>query len=170
MIKKTIEKALNNQINKEIYSSYLYLSMSANFEATNLPGFAHWMKNQAMEEMVHAMKMFKYVNERGGRVILETIDKPQVEWETPLAAFQHVYEHEQYVTSLINGLVDLAIEERDHATNQFLQWFVEEQVEEEDTANGLVQKLDLVKDGSGLFMLDKELGARAFAPPAGFTL
>ena len=170
MIKKNIEKALNDQINKEMYSSYIYLSMSAHFESIDLSGFANWMKVQALEELVHAMKIFNYVNERGGRVVLETIDKPQHSWDSPLAAFQHVYEHEQYVTSLINKLVDLAITERDHATNQFLQWFVEEQVEEEDTANGVVQKLKLVQDGGGLFMLDKELGVRLFTPPTGFSL
>jgi len=170
MIKKNIEQALNDQINKEMYSSYIYLSMSAHFESIDLSGFAHWMKVQALEELVHAMKIFNYVNERGGRVVLETIDKPQHSWDSPLAVFQHVYEHEQFVTSLINKLVDLAIKERDHATNQFLQWFVEEQVEEEDTANGVVQKLKLVQDGGGLFMLDKELGVRLFTPPTGFSL
>ena len=170
MIKKNIEQALNDQINKEMYSSYIYLSMSAHFESIDLSGFAHWMKVQALEELVHAMKIFNYVNERGGRVVLETIDKPQHSWDSPLAVFQHVYEHEQFVTSLINKLVDLAIKERDHATNQFLQWFVEEQGEEEDTANGVVQKLKLVQDGGGLFMLDKELGVRLFTPPTGFSL
>ncbi len=169
MLKKTIEDALNEQINKEFYSSYLYLSMSAYFEDIDLPGFAHWMRLQAQEEVIHAMKMYHYVNERGGRVIMKAIDQPQMEWESPLAAFEHVYEHEQFVTSLINGLMDLVIEERDHATNQFLQWFVEEQVEEENSANSAVQKLKLVGDGGGLFMLDKDLSARAITIPPEFA-
>lgn len=167
MIKKKIENALNKQTNAEMYSSYLYLSMSAFFELANLKGFAHWMRVQAQEELIHAMKFFDYVHERGGTVILTAIDAPPTKWQSPLAAFNHVFEHEQKVTGLINDLVNLAISENDHATNNFLQWFVAEQVEEESSAEEIVQKLKLVGDApGGLFMLDRELGQRVFTPPA----
>ena len=162
-----MEKALNDQINAEMYSAYLYLSMSAYFQSKSLTGFANWMKVQAQEEMVHAMKMYDFVNERGGRVILAAIAAPPLEWDSPLNAFEGVYEHEQKVTGLINNLVELALEEHDHATNIFLQWFVSEQVEEEDSANEVVQKIKLMGDAQGgLFMLDRELGQRVFSPPA----
>jgi len=167
MIKKKIENALNRQINAEMYSSYLYLSMSAFFESENLKGFAHWMRVQAQEELVHAMKFFDYVHERGGTITLTAIDAPPTKWQSPLAAFNHVFEHEQKVTGLINGLVDLAISENDHATNNFLQWFVTEQVEEESSADEIVQKLKLMGDApGGLFMFDRELGQRVFTPHA----
>lgn len=167
MIKEKIENALNKQLNAEMYSSYLYLSMSAFFESENLKGFAHWMRIQAQEELVHAMKFFDYVHERGGLIALTTIDAPPTKWQSPLAAFNHVFEHEQKVTGLINDLVDLAISENDHATNNFLQWFITEQVEEESSAGEIVQKLKLMGDASGgLFMFDRELGQRVFTPPA----
>ncbi|RLB01275.1 MAG: ferritin [Deltaproteobacteria bacterium] len=167
MIKKSIEKALNEQINAELYSSYLYLSMSSYFHSVNLPGFANWMRTQALEELVHADKLYNFVIERGGRVILASIDAPPKEWNAPLDAFEGVYKHEQKVTSLINNLVDLAIKENDHATNIFLQWFVTEQVEEEASADEVVQKLKLTGgQGNSLFMLDKELSQRVFTPPA----
>ena len=170
MLKERIQEALNEQLNAELYSSYLYLSMSAYFETVDLPGFASWMRVQAMEELTHAMKFYKFINERGGRVLLKEIKAPPVEWDSPIAAFRQAYEHEQYVTSLINKLVDLAMEEKDHATYNFLQWFVNEQVEEEDSANSVVQKLKLVGErGGGLFMLDKELGQRVFTPPPEFS-
>jgi len=166
MVSKTMEKALNEQINAELYSSYLYLSMATWFDDAGLAGCAHWMKQQAQEELFHAMKMFDFLAERGGRVVLEAIDKPPHEWAGPLAVFEHVLEHEQKVTGLINDLVDLAIAEKDHATNIFLQWFVSEQVEEEDTATSLVRRLRLIgDDANGLFMLDTELGQRRFTPP-----
>jgi len=167
MIKKKIENALNKQTNAEMYSSYLYLSMSAFFESANLKGFAHWMRIQAQEELVHALKFFDYVHGRGGTVTLTAIDAPPIKWQSPLAVFDHVFEHEQKVTGLINDLVDLAISENDHATHNFLQWFVAEQVEEESSADEIVHKLKLVGDArGGLFMLDKELGQRVFTPPA----
>ncbi len=167
-MKKKIEKAINSQINAELYSSYLYLSMSSYFSSINFDGFASWMQVQAQEELVHAMKFYNYVGERGGRVILTVIEAPPAEWDSPLAVFEHVYAHEQKVTGLINDLVDLAIAENDHATTAFLQWFITEQVEEESSADQIVQKLTLVKDqGSGLLMLDQELGKRAFTPPGG---
>ncbi len=167
MLNKEMEKALNAQVNAEMYSAYLYLSMSAYFQSKSLSGFASWMHVQAQEEMVHAMKLYGFINERGGRVILELIEAPPTEWESPLATLEAVYEHEQKVTGLINELVELALEKHDHATNIFLQWFVSEQVEEEDSANDVVEKIKLMGDArGGLFMLDRELGQRVFTPPA----
>lgn len=167
MIKEKIKDAINKQINAEMYSAYLYLSMSAYFESINLKGFANWMKAQVQEEMVHAMKFYDYINERGGRVLLTAIDAPPTQWDSSLVVFEYTYKHEQRVTGLINGLVDLAISEKDHATNNFLQWFVAEQVEEESSADEVVQKLKIAGDqGGGLFMLDRELGQRVFTPPA----
>lgn len=166
MLSKKIEKAINDQINAEMYSSYLYLSMSTHFESISLPGLANWMKQQAQEEMFHGMKMFDFVCERGGRVTLQAIGKPPSKWSSTLDVFENVLAHEQKVTGLINKLVDLAIKERDHATNIFLQWFVSEQVEEEASAGEIVDKLKLIGDDSnGLFMLDKDLGVRMFTMP-----
>jgi len=167
MLNNDMEKALNAQVNAEMYSAYLYLSMSAYFQSKSLGGFASWMRVQAQEEMVHAMKIYDFINERGGRVILELIEAPPTEWDSPLATMEAVYEHEQKVTGLINELVELALEKHDHATNIFLQWFVSEQVEEEDSANDVVEKIKLMGDArGGLFMLDRELGQRVFTPPA----
>jgi ferritin len=167
MVNVKIQEALNKQLNAELYSSYLYLSMCAYFESINLKGFANWMRIQAQEELMHAMKFYDYIDERGGRVTLTKIDGPPTQWETPRAVFEHVYQHEQKVTGLINTLVDLALSESDHATNNFLQWFVAEQVEEEASADEVIQKLKIVGDqGGGLFMLDRELGQRVFTPPA----
>ncbi|MBW2095928.1 MAG: ferritin [Deltaproteobacteria bacterium] len=167
MLNQRMEDALNEQHNAELYSGYLYLAMSAWFQSVNLSGFAAWMRVQAQEELVHAMKFYDYIHERGGGVTLKTIDGPPSEWESPLAAFEGAYAHEQKVTGMINDLVDLAREEHDHATEIFLQWFVTEQVEEEDSANEVVQKIKLMGEASGgLFMLDRELGQRTFAPPA----
>jgi ferritin len=167
MISKKIQDALNEQINAELYSAYLYLSMEAYFQSQNLPGSANWMRVQTQEELTHAMKIYDFVNERGGRVILKSIAEPQTEWQAPLAAFEAAYKHEQKVTGLINNLVNLAIEEKDHATNSFLQWFVNEQVEEESSVDQVVQKLKMVdKAPGGKFMIDTELGQRVFTPPA----
>ena len=167
MLNNDMEKALNAQVNAEMYSAYLYLSMSAFFQSKSLSGFAGWMRVQAQEEMVHAMKFYDFINERGGRVILEPIEAPPTDWDSPLATFEAVYAHEQKVTGLINELVELALEKHDHATNIFLHWFVSEQVEEEDSANEVVEKIKLVGDAKGgLFMLDRELGQRVFTPPA----
>ena len=166
MLSKKMEKAINKQINAELYSSYLYLSMATYFESISLGGFSNWMRQQAQEELFHAMKMFDFVCDRGGRVILTSIDGPASAWKSPLEAFQNVLAHEQKVTGLINDLANLALDERDHATNIFLQWFVSEQVEEEATAGSLVDKLKLIgKDANGLFMLDTELGQRVFTMP-----
>ena len=167
MLSDKMEAAINQQINAEMYSSYLYLSMATYFESISLGGLANWMRQQAQEEMFHGMKMFDFVCERGGRVILKAIDEPPSEWSSVLDVFENVLAHEQKVTGLINDLVNLAMDERDHATNIFLQWFVSEQVEEEDTAGGLVDKLKLIGgDANGLFMLDTELANRLFTLPA----
>jgi len=161
MINEKVEKALNDQVNAEMYSSYMYLAMSAYFESIDLPGFAQWMKAQAQEEMVHTMKMYDYVIERGGRIVFSAIDAPPAEWSSPQDAFEATLAHEQLVTGLINNLVDVAIAEKDHATNIFLQWFVSEQVEEEANVGSVLQHLKMVGDhGQGLFMMDRELGTR----------
>lgn len=166
MISDKIQDAFNKQIVAELYSSYLYLSMSAYFESINLKGFAHWMRCQVQEEIVHAMKFYSFVNERGGTVKLGGIDAPPITWASPLAAFQDAYAHEQKVTGLINSLVDLAMGERDHASNAFLQWFVTEQVEEEASADEVIKKIQLAgEQGGGMFMLDRELATRVFTPP-----
>ena len=161
MLSKKLQDALNEQINAELFSAYLYLSMSAYFESVKRPGMAHWMRVQVGEEQVHAMKLFAHVVERGGRVTLKAIDTPQAEWASPLAAFEGAYAHEQKVTGLINDLVKLAREEKDAAADAFLQWFVKEQVEEEETADEIVQKLKTIKDApDDLRKLDGELGQR----------
>ncbi len=168
MIKDNVQKALNDQLNAELYSSYLYFSMSAYFESINLPGFANWMRIQAQEEMSHVMKFYDYLNERGGRVLMAAVAAPRTEWNSPVEVFEDTYAHEQKVTGLINDLADLAMEARDHATIAFLQWFVSEQVEEEASVDGVLQRLKLAGDrGGGMFMLDQELGSRVFTPPAG---
>jgi ferritin len=167
MIDKKMQDALNEQIKWELYSGYLYLSMSAHFAGINLLGFSSWMRVQAQEELSHAMKFYDFVIERGGKVSLLAVDAPPLKWASPLAAFKEAYEHEQHVTSRINDLVTLAQKMKDHATHIFLQWFVTEQVEEEASADGVVQQLKLIgKDSSGLFMVDRELGQRTFTPPA----
>jgi ferritin len=161
MLDGKMQDALNKQLNAELYSSYLYVSMSACFEAANFRGMAHWMAVQAQEEVGHAVKLFKYIVERGGRVALDAIEKPQAEWATPLAVFENAYAHEQKVTGMINGLVTMAQGIKDHATDAFLQWFVSEQVEEEASADEIVRKLRMIGDSTnGLFMLDHALGER----------
>jgi ferritin len=167
MINKKMLDAINAQINAELYSAYLYLSMAAHFKAANLPGFANWMTVQVQEETSHAMKFYNYVLSRGGTVKLTAIDGPPIEWKSPLSVFEYTYEHEQKVTGLINNLVNLAIAEKDHAANMFLQWFVNEQVEEESNADALVGQLKMSKDAPGaILMIDRELAARVFTPPA----
>ncbi len=166
MIGKKMVEALNEQVNAELYSAYLYLAMEAYFQSANLPGFANWMRVQTQEEVAHAMKIYDFLNERGGRVTLTAIAKPQAQWKSPLAAFEAAYRHEQKVTTLINGLVDLAIKEKDHATNSFLRWFVDEQVEEEASADEIVQKLKRAEKAPGaMYMIDKEMTQRVFTPP-----
>jgi len=166
VLSKELEEAINNQINAEVYSGYLYMSMSSYFESMSLKGFAHWMRVQTLEEMTHAQKFINFVNDRGGRVILQPVEGPGSEWESPLAAFEAAYAHEVLVTGLINGMMDLALKGSDHATASFLNWFVDEQVEEEATADDVVQKLKLVdKTEGGLFLLDIEMDKRVFTLP-----
>ena len=161
MIGKNLQDAINEQINKELYSSYLYLSMAAYFEAANLPGFAHWMRVQYQEEVEHAMKFFDFVIDRGGKVVLKAIDQPQTEWKTNLEVFEMVYEHEQKVTGLINNLYELALKEKDYPTQVLLHWYIDEQVEEEKNASQIVDQLKLIEArGTAVLMLDKELGKR----------
>ena len=167
MISKKMEEALNGLLNAELYSAYLYLSMEAYFESVNLPGFANWMRAQTQEELMHAMKFYDYIIERGGRVILRLIDAPPADWDSPFAVFEATLEHEQKVTGLINDLVHLAREEKDNASGIFLQWFVNEQVEEEDNVGKVLGQLKLIKDSpEALFMMDKEMRQRVFMPPA----
>lgn len=160
-LNEKMQKALNDQINAELYASYLYLSMSAYFEDIDLPGFAAWMEAQSQEETGHVMRIYKFIIERNGRVILQAIDAPPSEWASPLAAFEAAYGHEVKVTGMINKLVDTAIQEGDHASKSFLDWFVNEQVEEEASVDEVVQKLKLIGDFSyGLLMLGNELAQR----------
>lgn len=162
MLKPKIEKALNNQLNKELYSSYLYLSMSAYFESINLTGMANWMKIQSDEEYIHARKFYEYINEAGGRVTLDTIDKPKTEWKNVIDVFEETLEHEIHITEKINDLVSLALDEKDHATNSFLQWFVDEQVEEISVADQILNDVKMVAENkNGLFLIDRELKGRA---------
>ena len=163
MISDAMEKALNDQINAEYHSSYIYLAMAAYFESINMRGFANWMTVQAREEMVHVMKFYHYVFERGGRVTLKAIPAPPKEWKSILDAFRAAYAHEQLISGRINKLMELAVKEKDFATQALLQWFVTEQVEEEASACEWVTKLEMVGDSKpGLYMMDREAGARAF--------
>jgi len=167
MLDTRMEEAINRQINAEIYSGYLYLSMAAQFADLGMAGGQNWMTVQYQEELSHAQKMFDYVIERGGRVTLAPIEGPQTEWKTGLAMFADAYAHEQKVTALINDLATLALELKDHATHNFLQWFIAEQVEEEATASDMVQKFTMAGEHpAGMYQLDKELAARVFTPPA----
>ena len=162
-----IEAAFNEQLNAELFSEYLYLSMAAYFESQNFKGMAGWMRAQATEEHMHAMKFFDFINERGGRVNLTTIKAPRTEWSSPLDVIEDTCEHESKVTGLINDLADLSVKESDHAANAFLQWFITEQVEEEATVQELRGKLKLIADSPvALFMIDQEMGRRP-APTAG---
>ena len=166
MLSKKMEQAINDQIKWEYYSAYMYLSQAAYFNSLGLPGFANWLEVQTQEELFHGTKMFRYVLEKGAKVQLQGIDAPPNTWKTPLDAFQFALNHEYEVTKRINALVDLAQKEKDHASAIFLQWFVTEQVEEEANFGDTVNKLKLVGDGGGLFMLDRELAARVYTPPA----
>ena len=162
MISDKMQKALNDQINAELFSSYLYLSMAAYFESENWNGFSAWMKAQSGEEYGHAMKFFKYLNDVDGKVTLEAIEKPKASWKSPLQAFEEAHKHELYITERINKLVALAIQEKDYATNLFLNYFVTEQVEEVSTVAQIVHKFNLLNDNkTSLFLLDRELGMRA---------
>jgi ferritin len=160
-IPKAMEDAINNQIREELESAYLYLAMAAYFEDQDLPGFSAWMRNQYQEELAHAHKFFDFLFEREGRSLVPAIKEPQVEWKSPLDAFEAAYAHEQHITSCINDLVLLARKEGDMASDTFLQWYVTEQVEEEATAIAIVKQLRMVGDSkTGLFLLDQEMGKR----------
>lgn len=166
MLSKKMEEALNDQLHFELYSSYIYFAMASYLDSLDLNGFTNWMQVQVKEELVHVMKFYTFINERNSRVVLQAVDNPGKDWESPLAVFQAALEHEQKVTARINNLINLALEEKDHATNHFLQWFVNEQVEEEASVNAVIQQLKLAgKEGPGLFMIDRELGTRVFVPP-----
>ena len=162
MLSEKMENALNGQLNAEMYSGYMYLSMNAYFKSINLDGFANWMYYKAQEELAHAMKFYEFIISRGGRVKLAQIDAPPNSWDSPLAVFEATLEHEQKVTGLINDLVEKALEEHDHASNIFLQWFVSEQVEEEENVGGVLEQLKLMGEAKGgLFMMDRELAKRS---------
>ena len=169
MFSEAVQEAMNEQIKNEIYSAYIYLSMSAHFEAVNLSGFAHWMRLQSEEELEHAMKFFHYINDRGGRVELRAIDQPPVEWGTPVEIFETALAHEQKVSAMINNLYEIALKEKDYPSQVMLQWYIDEQVEEESHVGDIVLKLEQMADApGGAYLLDKELGARVFTmPPAG---
>ena len=168
MLSDKMLKELNTQINKEMYSGYLYMAMSAHSDSIGLKGMANWFMVQYQEEFEHASRIYSYIQEQGGKVELLAIEKPQGEFDSPLDMFEKTLEHEKFVTKSINDLVDLAIKENDHATQIFLQWFVTEQVEEEANASEILDKLNLIGgEGNGLFMIDKELGARAFTSELG---
>ena len=166
MIKKVLQDAINEQITKEIYSANLYLGMSSYFAQENLNGFAQWMRYQADEEMIHAMKFFDYILARGGKPGIGAIAAPIFEYDSPLAAFEAALKHEQYVTGEINKLMALAIQENDYAATSFLQWYVDEQVEEEDNTNNIVEDIRRAADDRGaIFVLDRELGTRPAPTP-----
>ena len=162
MFNSKIQEALNEQINHEFYSSYLYLSMSAYFETLSLQGFAHWMRLQSTEEQVHAIKLFDFINDRNGRVVLTAIEQPPAKFQSPLDVFQQALKHEQQVTELIDELYKLAATDKDYAIQVALQWFIEEQVQEEKQIRQIVDELKRAGDESvALFILDRELGVRA---------
>ena len=161
MLKKKIEDAFNKHLNAEAFSAHLYMSMSAYLESINLKGMAAWMRLQSSEETIHEMKFFDFILARGGKVVLNEISAPPIEWDSPIAIFEAAYGHEQMITDKINKLVDLSLAESDHASNAFLQWFVTEQVEEEESVSEIVDQLKLIGDDRGaLFMIDRELGQR----------
>jgi ferritin len=161
MLGRVVQDSINEQIKNEFYSAYLYLSMAAYSEASNLPGFAHWFRLQSQEELTHAMRFFDHVHDRGGRVLLHAIDLPPLEFESPLDVFEQTLEHERTVTAMIHRLYETAEQEKDYATQVELQWFIAEQVEEEKTASQIVETLKEVGDTSqGLLLLDRQLGSR----------
>jgi len=166
MISQKLQDAFNYQINRELFSEYYYLSMASYFSSVGLSGFENFFLVQVEEERFHAMKMYKFLNEKGGKVTLQTIEQPKVEFKSPLEVFELAYDHEKLVSKLINDLMDLAISENDHAAKNHLNWFVDEQVEEEDSMETIVNKLKLINgEGYGLLMLDNELSLRSFTPP-----
>lgn len=166
MIKKEVLEAINEQINAETYSAYMYLSMSAYFEDMGLSGFANWMKVQYQEESAHAIKFFNYLTERGGRVTLKAVSQVPVDFDGIVDVFEKTLVHEIHVTSLINNLIEVAIKANDHASQSFLKWFIDEQVEEEGNAEKIINELKLIGgEGHGMLMLDREFATRVFVPP-----
>ncbi|RLC51464.1 MAG: ferritin [Candidatus Cloacimonadota bacterium] len=166
MISQKLQDAINEQINKELYSEYFYLSMAAYLAALGLDGFANFFKVQVQEERFHAMKFFDFMNERGGRVILKEIKQPKIDFDSPVEIFELAYKHEQFVSKSINELMDVAISENDHAAKSFLNWFVDEQVEEEASMEKILNQLKMIDGkGHGMLMLDRELATRTFNPP-----
>lgn len=171
MLSEKMNEALNGQVNRELYSSYLYLSMSAYFESAKMLGFASWMRVQAAEELVHAMKMYDYIVASGGRGKMLAIEAPQFVWASPLAAFQQVYDHERIVTGLIKTLVNVAVTEKDDASKNFLQWYLDEQVEEEESSDMVLTKVKAAgSDPNALAATQKELGQRRFKFPRGYNI
>lgn len=167
MISNKVCKALNDQVNAEMFSSYLYLSMSAWFSERSLSGFASWMRIQAQEELSHAMKIYDYILERGGKIELEAIEQPESKWKSVVDVVGEVAKHEAKVTGLVNDLVDVALSKKDHAANIFLQWFVAEQVEEEASVGEVLERVKMIDgDSAGMFAMDMELGKRVFTAPA----
>lgn len=167
MLSKNLQSAINEQINKEFFSEYLYLSMAAHCYTINMEGFANYFLVQAQEEHFHGMKFFHFVNDLGGKVALRGIDAPKVDYKSLIEVFEETLAHEQVVTRSINDLMDVAIKERDHAVISFLKWFIDEQVEEESTVGKILHKLKLIgEDGHGLLMIDSELATKVFTPPA----
>lgn len=165
MLSDKMKRALNTQVSEELASAHVYLAMAAYFDAMNLLGFSHWMKVQAEEERAHAMRFYNYLYDRGAQVKLQSLEAPDATWDTPLEVFEDALAHEQKISGLINDLMDLAIEEKDHATQAFLHWFVNEQVEEEANADDVIQRLNLVGDSkTGLYILNQEMAQRE-APP-----
>jgi len=167
MLSDKVQAALNEQIKHELESAYVYLSMAAYFEAENHPGFAHWMKRQREEELAHAMRLFDHVHERGGRVRLQALAAPPADYASPLDAFEKALAHERKITGLIHALYELALAEKDYPAQVMLQWFIEEQVEEEDSAGRIVEALKKIGDDpAALFALDRELGRRGLEEAA----
>jgi ferritin len=166
MISKKIESAINDQINAEFWSAYLYLSMSAYCAHKSLPGAANWFHIQFKEEQDHAEKFMSFILSRGGQVLLQPIAKVETSWESLLSAFKDTLAHEKVVTAKINHIYDLAVEEKDYATQSLLNWFIDEQVEEEETAQQMIDTVGMIGDGYGLYQFDKELAARVYTPIA----
>ncbi len=161
-----VEKSLNDQMNFELYSSYIYMSMASYFRSLNLNGFAHWMEIQVREELAHSLKLYNYLTERGGKAVFEAIAKPPHEWDSPAEVFKHSHEHEQIVTSRMHEIVELALKEKDHTTNAHIQWYLNEQVEEEATVLGIYQQLKFADNSpQALLMFDRELAQRVFVDP-----
>lgn len=168
MLSNKMEKELNKQVNAELESFYVYLSMASYMESVDLLGFAHWMRQQADEEMSHAMKIYDYIHERDGRVVLEKIAAPPSQWDGVGAVYKSAYDQEVAISQKIDRIVDLAIKEADHASHSFMQWFVNEQVEEVATVKTIIQKLKLIEGApGGLFLLDREMGQRQGDPGEG---